>query len=152
MYFDNCSTLEELKQEYHRLAMLHHPDKGGSTATMQTINAEFEAIFPTLASVEETRMDTELSQDYREVIDDIIHFDGIDIEVCGKWIWVNGNTYPYKDDLKIAGFFWASKKRSWYWRPDEQKHSRRKTQSMAWIRDRYGSFKVETEPSINYIA
>lgn len=152
MFFNNCTTIEDLKQEYHRLAMLHHPDKGGDTATMQMINAEFEAIFPTLASVEETRMDAEFSQDYRDVIDDIIHFDGIDIEVCGKWIWVNGNTYYYKDALKTAGFFWASKKKSWYWRPADQKRSRRKPQTMDWIRNKYGSFKVEPEPSISYIA
>lgn len=152
MYFHNCITIEGLKQEYHRLAMLHHPDKGGDTATMQAINEEFEKLFPTLASVDETRTDTELSQDYRDIIDEISHFDGIDIEVCGTWIWINGNTFPHKDALKGIGFFWASKKKRWYWRPANQKRSRRKAQTMDWIRTKYGSFKVENEPTVSYIA
>lgn len=48
MYFTGCKTLDELKREYRRLAMIHHPDVGGDTATMQAINAEFEAAFPRL--------------------------------------------------------------------------------------------------------
>lgn len=45
-YFTICKTLDELKKEYRRLAMIHHPDVGGDTATMQAINAEYDAVFP----------------------------------------------------------------------------------------------------------
>lgn len=41
-YFENVTTLDELKREYKRLAKLHHPDVGGDTATMQQINAEHD--------------------------------------------------------------------------------------------------------------
>lgn len=47
-YFNTCTTLDELKKEYRRLTMLHHPDRGGDTATMQDINAEYDALFPLL--------------------------------------------------------------------------------------------------------
>lgn len=47
-YFTNCQTLDELKKEFRRLCMLHHPDRGGDTATMAAINAEYEALFPAL--------------------------------------------------------------------------------------------------------
>ena len=47
-FFANCATLDELKKEYRRLAMIHHPDHGGDTATMQAINAEYDAFFPAL--------------------------------------------------------------------------------------------------------
>ena len=30
-YFTNCKNLDELKKEYRRLAMIHHPDRGGDT-------------------------------------------------------------------------------------------------------------------------
>ena len=50
-YFTGCKTLDDLKREYRRLAMLHHPDVGGDTATMQAINAEFDARFPLLRMV-----------------------------------------------------------------------------------------------------
>ena len=45
-YFVSCKTLDELKKEFRRLAMKHHPDVGGDTATMQAINAEFDRLFP----------------------------------------------------------------------------------------------------------
>lgn len=47
-YFTNCTTLDELKKEFRRLCMVHHPDRGGDTATMAAINAEYEALFPAL--------------------------------------------------------------------------------------------------------
>lgn len=47
-YFTNCTTLEALKKEYRRLCMLHHPDRGGDTATMAAINEEYDAVFPAL--------------------------------------------------------------------------------------------------------
>lgn len=50
-YFADVRTLEELKAAYRRLAMQHHPDVGGDTATMQAINAEFDALFPLLRMV-----------------------------------------------------------------------------------------------------
>lgn len=45
-YFENIATLDDLKKEYRRLAMIHHPDVGGDTATMQEINAEYDRLFP----------------------------------------------------------------------------------------------------------
>jgi hypothetical protein len=41
-YFQNCTTLDALTKERNRLAKLHHPDVGGSLATMQDINAQFD--------------------------------------------------------------------------------------------------------------
>lgn len=45
-YFSNCRTLDELKKEYRRLAMLNHPDRGGDDETMKAINNEYDAVFP----------------------------------------------------------------------------------------------------------
>ena len=47
-YFTKCTTLEELKAEYRRLAMLHHPDRGGDTEIMKEINREHDEIFEIL--------------------------------------------------------------------------------------------------------
>ncbi|CDE65371.1 uncharacterized protein BN752_01125 [Alistipes putredinis CAG:67] len=44
-YFQNIQSLADLKKEYRRLAMLHHPDKGGDTALMQQVNTEFGKLF-----------------------------------------------------------------------------------------------------------
>lgn len=47
-YFTACTTLEELKAEYRRLALLHHPDVGGDEEAMKAINAEYDRLFPVL--------------------------------------------------------------------------------------------------------
>lgn len=47
-YFTNCKNLDELKKEFRRLAMIHHPDRGGDGETMKEINNEYDAVFPAL--------------------------------------------------------------------------------------------------------
>lgn len=122
-YFQNCSTIEELKKEYRRLALINHPDNGGNPEKMKTINAEYEKAFNRLkdihnkAAADDTtgkkRKMNETAGEYMEVIQKIIAFSGIVIELCGSWVWVSGNTYEYKDAFKAAGFRWASKKKMW---------------------------------------
>ena len=40
-YFKEILTPEELKALYRRLALMYHPDKGGSVDKMQRINKEY---------------------------------------------------------------------------------------------------------------
>ena len=155
MYFDKSETIGELKQEYHRLALTHHPDKGGDVSVMQAINKEYGSRLHYLA--DNPGIDAEngysasneydIGELYRDIINRIVHL-SVEIEICGKWIWVSGETYSVKDELKDAGFFWASKKKKWYWRPSEEKYKQRSTtKPMDWIRGTYGSITVN-RPSI----
>jgi len=64
---------------------------------------------------------------------------GMEIEICGAWVWVSGNTKPHKDRLKEAGFKWASKKACWYFRPEDYKGQSRKSWSMNDIRNKYSA-------------
>ena len=81
----------------------------------------------------------------REILQRIISFEGINIEIVGCWIWVDGNTYSYKDALKEIGFKWASQKKQWYWKSEVYQKKSRKTLSMDEIRNYYGSVKIQTE-------
>ena len=65
---------------------------------------------------------------------------GLEINLCGSWIWIGGDTKPQKDQLKALGCWWAAKKQLWYWHlPVETKHYRRsKTKTMAEIEEKYG--------------
>lgn len=47
-YFTNIKTLDDLKKEYRRLAMIHHRDRGGDVETMKEINNEYDMMFPVL--------------------------------------------------------------------------------------------------------
>lgn len=72
------------------------------------------------------------------MIKELALIEGIEIEICGTWIWVSGDTYPARDSLKALDFRWASVKKMWHWTPDT-KRRRSKAMSMQWIRDQYGS-------------
>ena len=65
--------------------------------------------------------------------------DGLELEVCGDWIWISGNTFQNKTAIKEAGCRWASKKKLWYWRPADYVKKTRKTLDMDQIRNLHGS-------------
>lgn len=41
---DKSATQEDIKKAYRKLASIHHPDKGGDTATFQKIQAAYETL------------------------------------------------------------------------------------------------------------
>lgn len=138
-YFENSKTLEELKAEYRRLARIHHPDMGGDTETMKQINAQYEAAFNAMNGASDQPRN-ETAGEFIRVIDALMKLSGLNVELCGSWLWISGDTKPVKEDLKAAGCRWASKKSMWYWHPSDQapKHSRGSS-SMEQIRSKYGS-------------
>ena len=159
-YFENISTLEELRKQYKELLKLHHPDNGGDLETMQEINCEYDRMFKVLKDRHENNnadcgnaesnynnMKYDFAEDekLREMLNKIIHFEGIDIELVGAWIWLSGNTYQCRNELKELGFKWASKKKMWYWHSDTFRKMSRKTLSMDEIRSYYGCVRVEPE-------
>ena len=48
-------TLEELKTIYRKLAMQHHPDRGGDSETMKEVNNEYDQLFPKLKNIHQTK-------------------------------------------------------------------------------------------------
>lgn len=80
-----------------------------------------------------------------EIIDTIKSLPGLVLEICGRWLWVSGNTKENKEELKAAGLRWAKKKQMWYYhRPEDSTYGRR-TKSMSYIRMKYGSRKLDEE-------
>lgn len=148
-YFKDCKTIDEVKALYKKLALQHHPDRGGDTATMQAINTEYAYACAHIyksegMSDEQADEEMKMSEAYREAIEKIIYLPGIVVEVVGHWIWVTGNTKPVKDELKAAHFFFASKKCAWYFRTEAYKTKGGK-KSLDEIRAKYGSHVVSKE-------
>lgn len=160
-YFTNCSTIEEVKKLYKDLAKLHHPDRGGNTATMQEINSEYPIAIARAAKgqgmtadeVEAAILD---SEEYTQAINKIINLEGIKIELIGCWLWVTGETKQHKDILKAepAKFLWAKKKddfSAWFFRTDEYKTRNRNKHTIDQIRAKYGSQTISGS-NYKYIA
>ena len=147
-HFKACNTLTELKLKYKELCKLHHPDKGGDLATMQSINAEYDFI---LASKNFTFDNDKQSdgfsfedeQAYKDIIQDMVKFEGLNIELCGSWLWFTGLTYPIKTVLKELGCKFSKNKCAWYWYPGERSNYKtNKTFSFDYIRNTYGSIQI----------
>lgn len=140
-YFKDCQSLEEVKRRYKELALIHHPDRGGNTATMQEINNEYENIkknpFFEFAKQSQAQQDDFLR--YPDLIDQVIKLHGVIVELIGDWLWLSGNTYPHRTILKDLGFFFAPKKLMWYYRPPEYKAPNSKPMDIEEIRNKYGS-------------
>lgn len=159
-YFKNVETLEQLRKQYRDLLKKYHPDNGGSEEITKAINTEYEQLFNILknrhesktagtesksSSYENNKYSFEEDEKLREILQKIIHFEGVTIEICGSWIWLSGNTYQYRKDVKEIGFKWASQKKQWYWHSDDYVKKNHKTLSMEDIRKKYGSTEVKTD-------
>ena len=156
-YFKDCKTLEELKKAYRKLAMKYHPDMGGDPEVMKAINNEYDELFPRLkdqhnASADEYHQTTETAAEFVEIINQLIKLQGIEIELCGSWLWIGGETRQHKEALKAAGCKWCSKKGLWSWHHPEpgQSKKRHKGNSMEYIRDHFGSQIIKSDSSSSF--
>lgn len=158
-YFKNAQTLEELRKQYRDLLKKYHPDnKNGSTEATQDINKEYEELFKILKNRHESKTDeqkekTSYNKKYdfnedkqlREMLEKIIHFSNITIEIIGVFLWIGGSTYQYRKELKELGFKWSNNKKLWYWTFESYRKKSKKILSIDDIRSYYGSTEVETD-------
>lgn len=151
-WFNNPTTLEELKKQYRKLCMENHPDLGGNTADMQEINNEYDLLFEKLKNIHKnsegktyTKETTETPEQFTQIINALIHLNGIEIEICGSWIWLSGNTKEHKEILKNLKFRYASKKQAWYFHSEPYKKKSKRELTLDEIRDMFGSTKYKSE-------
>lgn len=145
MYLKDCKTLDELKAAYRKWTKKLHPDCGGTDAEMKALNLEYEQMFEALkckhnATADAAHQTTETARDFMDIIEKLIRMEGVLVEQCGSWLWLSGNTYPHRTELREAGCRWSSSKKRWYWRSPEEAYSKKhKAVDMEDIRNKYGS-------------
>ena len=141
-------TLEELKKQYRKLVFKHHPDKGGDAENMKAINNEYDKLFKILKDVHQTKdgetytakqTSTETADQFKDLINELMKMDDIEIEIIGCFVWVTGNTRAYKDKLKELKFQWHSKKTAWFLKPENYRCKSRKNYEFDEIREMYGT-------------
>lgn len=157
-WFRNVDNIEDLKAEYRRLAMENHPDRGGSTAAMQQINAEYSELFERLKDIHKStrpdgpktykseRATAETPEDFIKIVDALFRLDGLEIELCGRWLWIGGETWKHKEALKALGCKWSKNKGKWSWHFPEDaawSYKGKREWSMEKIRFMWGSENLE---------
>ncbi len=163
MYFTTLSKVNQIKKEYHRLALLHHPDRGGDTATMQTINAEYQEVLARCDGQVSKGFDgkdhtytynVEVEQAVMDKIAEILSHKLVDteLELVGTWVWVGGETFQHKDILgKELKMNFSRRHQKWSWH-NGPKYRRRNKLSYDEIRAAYGSQKYETQEEAKALA
>lgn len=156
-YFENCTTLEDVKQTYKKLARQLHPDCNkdrDTTADFQQMQKEYEEAWKRCSSTHKdasgqtyTKETTETPEAYASIIEALLKMPGLLIELCGSWLWITGNTIQHKDSLKALGFKYASNKKAWYYHEGEYHKRSKNKKSMQDIRNMYGSEQFATQTS-----
>ena len=148
-YFKDCKTAEELKKAYKKAARELHPDMNhdrDTTEEFKKMQAEFEQAFERLKSIhvnkdgeQYEKATEETANEFMDMINKLLHFPGVEVELCGSWVWVSGNTRACKDELKKLGFKWSSSKVAWYFHLGPYRKRSKKNMTMDDIREMYGS-------------
>jgi hypothetical protein len=137
------TTIDDLKKQYKAWAFRLHPDVGGTDEAMKILNSEYEAAIAKIGK--NLNKKYSYDEDFITIIDELIRLNmkNVTVEIMGFFIWVYGNTKPYKDQLKALKLWWHSKKKCWYYKPNWYVKKGRKQYSFEEIRNAYGSTIVD---------
>ena len=150
---DFQTSIEECKRQYRKLCMRWHPDRpNGDLKAMQKVNSEWDYLSKHNFNIHEDKdgnvytdwnqdVPDDVTQRFAAIINAVINLDGVGIEICGSFIWLDGNTYEYREAIKALGFKWARRKKKWYMAPKKYRKSGTEW-SMSEIRMRYGSHVI----------
>ena len=148
-------NIAEIKIAYRLYTKTYHPDVNSDGEEMMKLgNLAYEVLMKNIEYVsaefaklyEEATESPNIAVEIQEIFTKIKHFPGLEIEVCGTWLWVSGNTYTVKGELKNLGFQWASKKKMWSWHLDTyKKYDKNGEWDINKIRNAWGSMDMETE-------
>lgn len=157
----NTNTLAELKATYKNWCMKLHPDLNpdkDTTEEMKELNNAYEEHFKLLKTREmnkdkkdrEKFSFNEAPEDLINIINTLIRFKGLQIDIVGNWIWLSGNTYPYKEEIKNLKFHWSKGKKKWFWNGSDKVRRPFKKYNYDEIKSKYGciTFKGQDQKEL----
>lgn len=153
-YFANVKTAEECKELFRKLAKELHPDCGGNAEEFKAMKAEFEKVFDQLKNKHTAADGTtyekttnESAAEFADIIEKLLHMVGCTVELIGSWLWVSGNTYQYREELKTLGFKFGGKKKAWYYHTGEYHKKGKSEKDLQTLREKWGCQQFETTAS-----
>lgn len=147
-------TLAELKANYKTWCLQLHPDLNpdkDTTAEMQELNNAYEAQFKILKDRElkkdkkerEKFSYSEVPEDLINIINTLIKFKGVQIDIVGNWLWLSGNTYPVREEVKNLKFHWSKAKKKWFWNGSDTVKRPFSKMTYQDITEKYGCYSLE---------
>lgn len=143
----NDVTKTELKAAYKKLSLKYHPDRNPiGLEMMKMVNEAYLFLSENLEYILRNTANStaedfyNFSEEMANVLEQVSQMEGVIYEMLGNWLWIYGDTKAYKDDFKKLNCLWASKKKCWYFRPNEHKCiGNRKERTFDEIRNNYKS-------------
>lgn len=142
-------SFEDIKRGYRKACMLYHPDRNScGLEMMKLVNEAWGVLqgwdFVESDEVGESVDNVDLGEEMNAALNAVVGL-GLEIEICGSWIWVSGDTKPHKETLKAAGYTWAPIKKMWSWKAAGYKRRFKGQWEMEKIRIVHGSNAVKPQ-------
>jgi len=103
-YFRHCKSLDEVKSEYKKLTQHYLPTETnpGYEAMMTLVDREYVEISQRPKVKQQSQEIQEEFLVFPKIVKELISLE-LNLEICGSWLWVSGNTYNHSDKLKELG-------------------------------------------------
>lgn len=142
----NDLSKDDLKNAYRKLALKYHPDRNPlGVELMKAVNAAFDLLMEHFDKISQYSSGFEnhaynYGEELEKVLTELNGLEGVNFEVIGNWVWIDGETKKHKGTLHTLGCKWAPKKKKWFYRPEEHKSRwNRAERSIDEIREMYGT-------------
>lgn len=146
----NGLSKDDLKSAYKKLALKYHPDRNPlGVELMKAVNAAFDLLMTHFDKISQYSSENDSNtynygEELEKVLKELNGMEGVVFEVIGNWVWIDGETKKHKEALNKLGCKWASKKKKWFYRPEEHKSRwNRAERSIDEIREMYGTDGVK---------
>ena len=144
----DAGSIEDLRQAYLRQVIRLHPNRHEEDEALYwreqflQMCAEYEISLKKLGAAAGSKTE---ENTLKEKIDAIVGFAGVEINIAGCWLWLSGDSYPYRHNLSLLGFRWSKKKKAWYWGLTMRKGGRVKAKhrNLDEIYEAYGRERIK---------
>lgn len=132
-------TIADIKKHFRELAKMYHSDYGGTDEQFRELYSEYEYLIEHF--IEKQYKDVRMSAMVKALINELMYYDDMELEVVGDWLWVDTSRNNDKL-LKGLGFFWSSKHSKYYYSGDTVKVTKCSSYSMQDMRNMMGNKKI----------
>jgi hypothetical protein len=149
-------TLEGIKRAFRAQVIKYHPDiNPDGLKYTQLLTEAYEMLVKAynsnwLKGTWKTApgSTSKILNEMEEALSKLKACKGLDIEICGTWLWIGGETKYWakylgeqKNSKDKKMFFWAGSKQKWSWKPSTYVKYSKEVWSMDKIRGKFGTKK-----------